>query len=162
MTPPVNLSELAEAMELQSDFDQSFLHQETGKIYSFSEEELSAAELKEPLEEFPEWQREIIVEARAYLEHEKDYIALPDKFEIHEWSLMESFSAGIEAAEIREQLLSSLKGKGAFRRFKDTAARLGVIERWYTYRADALVDIAREWCLDHGITYSESENSDGS
>jgi hypothetical protein len=43
------------------------------------------------LAEYPEWQRESIVKAREILDSE-DWIALPSKFDIHEYAIMEEFA----------------------------------------------------------------------
>ena len=48
-------------------------------------------------------------------------------------------------------ILSALNGKGAFRRFKDTATRLNVEEKWYEYKDEALIKIASDWCKDNSI-----------
>lgn len=46
----------------------------------------------------------------------------------------------------------AIRGKGAFRRFKDCLFDLGMEQEWYKYRDACYEKIAREWCEKHGIT----------
>ena len=86
-----------------------------------------------------------------------DYIELPSQYEIHEWAMMERFSLSIEYERISEELLSAIRGRGAFRRFKDTIHRLKVAEAWYCFRDQAYRQIAIDWCEQHGIEYIDSK-----
>ena len=42
-------------------------------------------------------------------------------------------------------MLLAIKGKGAFRYFKDTASRLGLLDEWYRYRANAMKEFVVDW-----------------
>jgi len=68
---------------------------------------------------------------------------------------MERFIGTVKDAEAAEQLWRAIKGKGAFRYFKDTASRLGLLERWFQYRADALKEFVVEWAEAHNIAYED-------
>ena len=83
----------------------------------------------------------------------EDFIALPDKFEIHEWSIMERFCRSLEDSTQRGQLLDAIHGKGAFRYFKDTIHRLGIADDWYQFRREALEDIASDFLEAHEIPF---------
>src|SRR5438067_13934776 len=78
---------------------------------------------------------------------------LPNKFDFHECRQMGRFSRTVENAEIAEQLWRAIKGKGAFRYFRDTASRLGLLERWYQYRDDAMKEFVIEWAEAHNVPY---------
>jgi hypothetical protein len=43
---------------------------------------------------------------------------LPDRFDIHEWSIMEEFARGQDNDRIRQELLDAIHGAGAFRMFR--------------------------------------------
>lgn len=60
----VKLSDIIDGMETQSDESSSYLNKKTGKIVLISFEEMSAAEDNEPIEDFPEWQQELVETAR--------------------------------------------------------------------------------------------------
>ncbi|WP_425429451.1 hypothetical protein [Desulfoscipio geothermicus] len=50
-------------------------------------------------------------------------------------------------------MYSSIKGSGAFRRFKDNIHRYQIAKNWYKYRDEAIKRIAIEWCEGNGIRY---------
>jgi len=149
----VKLSDIIIGMECQSDDSSSYLNKNTGEIVMISDEELQAAEDGDSLEKYPEWQQEIIKIAQDILESYENYVALPSKFDIHEYRIMERFCLSIEDERISESLYYAIKGKGAFRRFKDGIYRFGVAEDWYKYRERAFTRIAKEWCETNAIEY---------
>jgi hypothetical protein len=68
---------------------------------------------------------------------------------------MEQFCLSVEAADIRGDLCDAIRGRGAFRRLKDSIQAYGIAEEWYQYRDAALREIAMAWCEAHGILYTE-------
>ena len=48
------------------------------------------------------------------------FLQFPTKYEIHEYSIMESFVDYLPQGRIKSELNSAIRGKGAFRRFKQT------------------------------------------
>jgi len=78
---------------------------------------------------------------------------LPTKFDIHEWAIMEEFSRSVASERIREDLLNTIHGAGAFRHFKDTVRRHRVDSAWFTFRMAALRRIALDWCEEHDIDW---------
>jgi hypothetical protein len=54
----------------------------------------------------------------------------------------------------RSELLRAIQGRGAFRRFKDLAGRLGLLEAWYEHQRKQLEVIAIDWCRENGISYT--------
>lgn len=66
---------------------------------------------------------------------------------------MEDFIDEIDNEEIKDELYESIRGKGAFRRFKDTIYNLNVKNSWYDFKAHALKKIAIEWCEENDIIY---------
>src|SRR5262249_35712081 len=91
----VKLSDLIEGMDFQSDEHSSFLNLTTGEVVSITDEELRAAENDAPLEDFPEWQHDAIRIAGEIVETDH-YLPLPDRFEIHEYSIMERFCLSVD------------------------------------------------------------------
>ena len=83
------------------------------------------------------------------------YLPLPDRFEINEYHIMERFCLSVDDADIRDDLCDAIRGRGAFRRFKDQVQVYGIAEEWYRYRDAALREIAEAWCEAHGIPYTE-------
>ena len=154
MIPPVKLSAIIEGMDFQSDEGRSYLNTATGEVVSNTDEELRAAEHDAPLEDFPEWQHDAMRIARDIVETDH-YLPLPNRFEMHEYQIMERFCLSVKDADIRGDLCDIIRGRGAFRRFKDRVQVYGMAEEWYRYRDAALREIAVAWCEAHGIAYTE-------
>jgi hypothetical protein len=151
----VKLSDIVEGMDFRSDERSSFLNLITGEVVSVTDEELRAAEHDARLEDFPEWQHDAIRIARDIVEADH-YLPLPDRFEINEYSIMERFCLSVEDDDLRDDLCDAIRGRGAFRRFKDRVQGYGMAEDWYRYRDEALREIAMAWCEEHGIPYTET------
>lgn len=154
MDKPVKLDDIIQEIEMQTDETSSFLNIRTGEIVTISDEEFRAAEEDESIELFPEWQHEFINIAKEIL-YGDDYISLPSKFDIHEYSIMEKFCLSIMDDKISDILYNSIKGRGAFRRFKDNIHKYNLVEDWYRFRDEAIKQIAIEWCKVNGINYIE-------
>ncbi len=155
MAPRVKLDDIIEGLESQSSEASSFLDKKTGQVVLITDEEMYAAEDDEPIEDFPEWQRDQVRIAKQILTNITDYIGLPSKFDIHEYSIMEKFCLSLNDSEMSDNLYSSIKGSGAFGRFKDAIHEYDIADDWYKYRNDALKEIAIEWCQEKGIEFDE-------
>ncbi len=65
--------------------------------------------------------------------------------------MLSDFSNEVESKEIRAKLLDAIHGAGAFRNFKAAVRRRGIEDDWYKFRAEALRQIAIDWCEEHDI-----------
>ncbi|MHC4681173.1 MAG: UPF0158 family protein, partial [Planctomycetota bacterium] len=144
MSVHVKLPDIIDGLESQSDESSSFLNKKTGKVALISDEELSAAEEDEPIEDFPDWQQEQVRIAREIIAETGDYIELPTEFDLDEYRMMERFCLSVDDPEICDTLSGLIRGSGAFRRFKDSVHHYGIENEWYSYRNDALKQIAIE------------------
>jgi hypothetical protein len=159
---PVKLQDIIDEMEIQMDEHHKYLNTETGKIITISSEDLGIAEDSEEDDDFleyPDWQRESIDAAIDVLINwgNGKYIELPDKCDIHEYSIMEAFCGFITNDRISTELYSAIRGRGAFRRFKDAICRYGVEDSWYQFRYEAFKKLATEWCEHNNVLYEDSE-----
>lgn len=154
MDKPVKLEDIIDGIEMQTDESSSYLNIKTGEVVIISDEESSAAEEDKPIDSFPEWQHELINKAKEIL-RSNDYISLPSKFQVHEYRIMEKFCLSITDDQICDILYYSIKGSGAFQRFKDNIYKYNLKEEWYKFRDEAIKRIAIEWCEDNGINYIE-------
>jgi hypothetical protein len=145
----VSLKEILEGMEFQSDEVTAYLHRPTGRVLSVSDEAMQAAEegagAEAGVEEFE------LADACGILKSGDDYLPLPDRFEIDEYRMMERFAAGVADSVVRAELGDALRGRGAFRRFRDAVRRFGLAEQWYRHRDRGYEDVARAWCEVHGL-----------
>ena len=71
---------------------------------------------------------------------------------------MERFCLSVDEDDMREERCEAIRGRGAFRRFKDRVHVYRLTEAWYRYRDAALREIAMVWCDEHGIPYTEPES----
>lgn len=74
---------------------------------------------------------------------------------LSEYRMMQRFAWSINDSRVQDQLLASIRGSGAFHRFKATVYRIGIQDMWYACRGNAYAEIAREWCDAHGISVPE-------
>jgi hypothetical protein len=153
MKAKAKIEDIVEHMEVQIDEWRNLLNIKTGKVVSVSSDELAAAEDEEPFDHLPQWQQEQRMEAMEVVENFEDYRELPTKFDINEYDIMEDFCFSITNEEQKSDLLRAIRGRGAFRRFKDTIAEWGLNDQWYSFRTEKFKQIAIEWCRDNEISY---------
>ena len=149
----VSLKDVVEAMDVPNDDWTSYVNPKTGEIVTVTDEDRQLVE-DEDLDEasLPEWRRESLPSVRAALESD-DFLALPDKFEIHEWAIMERFANGQVREARRDELLEAIHGAGAFRSFRSAVRRLRIEEEWFRFRQSAFEVIALGWFEAHGISF---------
>lgn len=82
-------------------------------------------------------------------------IPIPDKYEIFEYSMIEEFILNIGDSKQREELLYSIKGRKAFRRFKDKCIDYNIIDKWYLFRDNKYKELAIIWCKQNKIEFEE-------
>jgi hypothetical protein len=155
MVNSVKLDEIIDALEFQFDGNHVFLDKRIGEVVSVSDEEMQAAEDNELIEDFPDWQQSLVRIAKEIMHESGDYIRLPSKFDIDDYSIMERFCLSIEDSKISDTLYGLIKGSGAFRRFKDAIYEYDIADDWYKYRNNALKLIAVKWCKENNIEFDE-------
>ncbi|MEA4900478.1 hypothetical protein [Desulfitobacterium sp.] len=118
----VKLDDIVAELEIMFDDTRSFLNTKTGDIVAISDDDFRAAESEESVEKFPNWQHENIRIAIEILE-EDHFIPLPSKFDVHEYEIMERFCLSLDNERLSRLMYDSIKGSGAFRRFKENIDR---------------------------------------
>lgn len=164
MTPTVKLMDLTDALEMASEESGSWLDRQTGQVVVVDNDVMQAVESTEGdmmPDGLEDWQVEQVPAARAISAGDPRYLALPDKFDFHEYRHMEKFIGSIADAEKADQLWRAIKGKGAFRYFKDTAARLGLLDAWYGYRDTALNRFMLDWAKENEVQVDQFHHRSG-
>ena len=87
--------------------------------------------------------------------YEQDYIMLPTKYDINEYSMMEDFIETVDNTKIHNELSNAIRGRGAFRRFKDICNYYNIGDKWYKFRDKKYKELAREWCFENNIDFEE-------
>jgi hypothetical protein len=148
----------------------AYLDQETGMVYNFDEDLMAKANDAEKsdrddndFETDHDWDEEAKVLARLIVSdfESKRFVALPTPFDFHEYRRMEEFIDQLAEGEIRRQLAYSIRGRSAFRRFKDAAHRLDVIDDWYAYREKALTRLISRWARLHDVLIADAPPEGG-
>jgi Uncharacterised protein family (UPF0158) len=150
---PVSVRSIVNEMDMLSYDVSAYINKKTGELVSVSEEEAGIIEAGNEDDEFiPEWQKETLPKVREVLES-NDFVALPDQFEIDEYSIMKSFCRSLSDEGLRDELLHAIRGSGAFRRFKDAIHHKGIQDDWYRFRDGILKGIAVDFLESEGIAY---------
>ena len=156
MSIVVSLREFVDHMDVGNDEISAYVNRCTGEYLGMTDEDIAAAENDDPAgdESLPDWQRELMPKIREAISSD-DWLALPSKFDFDEYRIMEEFCSSREDEALRNDLLGSIHGSGAFRRFKDSVKRRGIDKDWYQFRDEALRQMAVNWLDDNTIKYSE-------
>ena len=153
---PVKLGEVVREMDVPSDDWTVYLNKRTGEIVPVSPEDAELLEDEFELQDAPAWQLEQVPKIREALESD-DYLALPGKFEIHEWSIMERFTSIVEDPFLRDTLDVAIHGSGAFSRFKRVLDEFGIRDLWHTFRGTAFEEIAVAWLEENDIPFERDQ-----
>lgn len=153
----VKLQDVVDEIEMQSGESAAYLNKKTGELYTLGEDESLGFDPEddedEGLDNDPEWLQEVRQKAREISESE-DWIQLPTQRDVHEYHIMEQFGAAVKNAEASNRLLQTIRGSGAFRRFKHALDDLGLWDEWNSFKRAELERIAIEFLQENGIEYS--------
>lgn len=136
----VKLGVILDAIEMADDNYTYFLDLETGESVFLADELTTGLDnggLEDAIDENPE-----------------RYLRLPTKFEIHEYHIMEEFIWTLKG-ERADKLACAIRGRRAFRRFKDMIDRMEISQQWYDFQAEYYRKLAIEWCRDYRLEYTE-------
>ena len=164
MTPAVKLIDLTDSLVSVPEECKAWLDTQSGRVIIVEDAVIQAVEDAEPdttpfgLED---WQEEELPAARAISAGDKRYLALPDKFEFHEYRHMERFIGTVVDAGKADQLWQAIKGKGAFRYFQDTARRLGLLDDWYRFLEAAMNRSMLDWAKANQVPVDKTPGRTG-
>lgn len=158
------LDDLIDALEEQSDSLLAYLDRDTGEVVLMSQDSLSLGEAEpEELESLPDWQKEE-AELAVQIQTTDRYLALPDRFDVNEWEIMNEFAQQVKPDKIQTTLLGVIHGNHPFRRFKDQIATHNMWDQWNQFRRQAFEEIVKDWCDENEITLTvrqkQSERSE--
>ena len=157
MPTSVSLDKLIDALEEGSESASGFLDRESGEVYFVSDEALSLSESEtDPPYKLADWQKEEL-ELAQRIQSSDRYLALPGPLDVNEWNIMAEFSNQIKRDDIRVKFADSIRGSGAFRRFKQQLAHFGLWDEWNRFRREAFGGFMREWCEENGIILAASK-----
>lgn len=168
----VNFDEIQKAREdvVRDTFDY-FFDLETGEVMAFSEEilrevksrlyESDCDEIGDDIQyiefdqepEIPDWMLdEVELALEILLDENERYIRIPERESRMAYQSMAGFIETVDDLALKEELFTSLNGKGAFRRFKDTLLDYPKErKRWHGYNAKTMKGEVVEWLGSKGV-----------
>lgn len=147
----VDLNDVIEAIEFENKNLTHYYNKETGIISYLESEETSHYKLKdvERLEDFEEWERELILSIKDIKENPKNYIKLPFFEEINETNMMIEFLK--ENVNILDE--SEISKNEDEKTLKELINKKGLSSKWYDFREEEERKVAINWCKKNGIEY---------
>lgn len=155
MNTAIPLANIVEMLLTPVSWTTFYYDKKTGDIFPVTVEEFSRAERPFLVELQPDGKPDAKQIARAVLNGDERYVQMPSLSDIDEYAIMERYSFSIEDDRISRLLTEALQGAGAIRQFEKAINRLGVIEEWHGFLELELRSIAKQWCEDNGIDYTD-------
>lgn len=134
----LKLDDVVEALGISSDESAYYYNKETGQLV-FVMDPIFGCNDQALLDDLEE--------------NEDKYIRLPSKYDINEYSLMKEFIRDFPPGKVHNRLERAIRGKGAFRSFKDAIYDLKIEKQWYDCKDEEYRKIAAQWCQDNEIEY---------
>jgi hypothetical protein len=95
---------------------------------------------------------EAALNRQSVSENIRNFLRIEPASSREQYRWMERFVGSVADEALRERLIISIDGKGAFRRFKDVLlAYPAERERWFSYRAELLHWHIQQWLESHEI-----------
>lgn len=153
----VNISDVIECIEFENENLNHYYNKNTGIIiYKESSEtsNYSAADYNR-INEFEEWERELI-ESLYDLENNPDnYIKLPGEDEISELNMMINFCNSFNDFSIDDILNKNVDDIKKIQKIKKLIEEKNMLNDWYDFREQTEKQIAIDWCNKNNIEYIE-------
>ncbi|GDY20190.1 hypothetical protein LBMAG56_15350 [Verrucomicrobiota bacterium] len=156
---PTKLSELIDALDFDSSEHTHWVDRQNGCVVMLDNTVRRAVEEEDEavLSRLADWQKPEVAIARAIVDQRGGrFVVAPAMFDFHEYGHMAQFIRTVADVDAAEQLRRAIKGKGAFRHFKNTAARLGVLHDWFRFRDDAMKRFVVAWADAKGVPYEDN------
>ncbi|GHU14854.1 hypothetical protein FACS189449_12090 [Alphaproteobacteria bacterium] len=133
------MEDIANELGINCDGVEQYLNTMTGEFVTIIDSDISGIENDEEL--------------LNDIANSRNYVLLPSKYDIHEYSIMSYFAESVQDEGKQNKLFFALDGKGAFRYFKDVLFQNGLEADYYEFRHQAYIDIAQSWCEENDIPY---------
>jgi Uncharacterised protein family (UPF0158) len=136
---PLDWDALETAVERNAPDTESFLDRSNGQVIT-----VVTGDPEAPLRK------------RQIAENIQTFVRVEPASSREQYRWMERFVSSVSDPALRERLIISIDGKGAFRRFKDVLlAYPAERERWFSYRSDLLHWHIHNWLKESGIEAAE-------
>lgn len=79
------------------------------------------------------------------------FILLPTYFDFNPYDFMVAYIEQLPDDDLSDRLSRAIRGRGAFRHFKDELDRSDRLENWYAFESKCCQALALEWCRENEI-----------
>ncbi|HFU3705927.1 TPA: UPF0158 family protein [Streptococcus suis] len=100
---------------------------------------------------------EFRIEFREGLEEEIEedvtgrFVRLPTYYDFNPYTFMELYISDLTDGDLSGRLSRAIRGRGAFRRFKNELERCDRLEEWYAFETQCYKELVLEWCQENKI-----------
>ncbi|HFU3725978.1 TPA: UPF0158 family protein [Streptococcus suis] len=100
---------------------------------------------------------EFRIESRDGLEEELEedvagrFVGLPTYYDFNPYTFMELYISDLTDGDLSGRLSRAIRGRGAFRRFKNELERCDHLEDWYVFEAQCYKELVLDWCQENEI-----------
>lgn len=134
----VKLADVLEAIEMADQFSEYFIDRETGEMIWISDMTMTEEE------------KELACEQLDI----HGFYRLPASYDIREYDMMEEFIDSLPES-YKNKLKTTIRGKGAFRRFKNAIRQLDIDDQWYKFQTSEFKRKAIKWCEENDLEYED-------
>mgnify|MGYP001601081633 CR=1 FL=1 len=151
----VKIAEIVDQLEMSFDTGNSYLNKITSELYYITDDifgYLDGAEEGDTFEDLPDWERDLVIIVKEINETD-NYVRLPSKYELNEYRIMERFCLSLDDEQLRDKMCYSIKGSGAFQRFRDNIYEYGIEKDWFDFKKQWLHTVVIEWCETNKLKF---------
>ncbi|HEM3939962.1 TPA: hypothetical protein U1V32_001711 [Streptococcus suis] len=100
---------------------------------------------------------EFRIESRDGLEEEIEedvagrFVGLPTYYDFNPYTFMELYISDLTDGDLSGRLSRAIRGRGAFRRFKNELERCDRFEEWYAFETQCYKELVLEWGQENKI-----------
>ncbi|HGK7343872.1 TPA: hypothetical protein ACJ51Y_000290 [Streptococcus suis] len=97
------------------------------------------------------------LESREGLEEEIEedvagrFVGLPTYYDFNPYTFMELYISDLTDGDLSDRLSRAIRGRGAFRRFKNELERCDRLEDWYVFETQCYKELVLDWCQENEI-----------
>lgn len=79
------------------------------------------------------------------------FVRLPTYYDFNPYAFMELYISDLTDGDLSGRLSRAIRGRGAFRRFKNELERCDRLEEWYAFEAQCYKELVLDWCQENEI-----------
>ncbi|MGQ7453587.1 UPF0158 family protein [Streptococcus suis] len=84
------------------------------------------------------------------------FVRLPTYYDFNPYAFMERYVYHLPEGDLSGRLSRAIRGRGAFRRFKNELERCDRLEEWYVFEAQCYEELVLDWCQENEIAIVEN------